>query len=80
MNTILFSIGPYVLAAGITTYVLSKEIWVVDHEFPYVLATIGLFYFGWKKIGASLAHYLDKEIYVCIECNIIYIKILKVNH
>ncbi|VVC25527.1 ATP synthase, F0 complex, subunit B/MI25 [Cinara cedri] len=54
--------GPYVFAAGITTYVLSKEIWVVDHEFPYVLATIGLFYFGWKKFSKPLATYLDKEI------------------
>ncbi|XP_060866440.1 ATP synthase subunit b, mitochondrial-like [Metopolophium dirhodum] len=55
--------GPYVLAAGITTFVLSKEIWVVDHEFPYVLATIGVFYVGWKKFGASLANFLDKEIH-----------------
>ncbi|CAI6373727.1 unnamed protein product [Macrosiphum euphorbiae] len=54
--------GPYVLAAGITTFVLSKEIWVVDHEFPYVLATIGLFYVGWKKFAVSLADSLDKEI------------------
>jgi F-type H+-transporting ATPase subunit b len=54
--------GPYVFAAGIITYVLSKEIWVIEHEFPYVLATIGLFYVGWKKAGASLANYLDKEI------------------
>ncbi|XP_025408658.1 ATP synthase subunit b, mitochondrial [Sipha flava] len=54
--------GPYVFAAGITTYVLSKEIWVVDHEFPYVLATIGMFYLGWKKFGKSVAEYLDKEI------------------
>eukprot|EP00102_Acyrthosiphon_pisum_P021634 XP_016658844.1 PREDICTED: uncharacterized protein LOC100164274 [Acyrthosiphon pisum] len=54
--------GPYVLAAGITTFLLSKEIWVVDHEFPYVLATIGLFYVGWKKFGASLASSIDREI------------------
>ncbi|XP_001949968.4 ATP synthase subunit b, mitochondrial-like, partial [Acyrthosiphon pisum] len=53
---------PYVLAAGITTFLLSKEIWVVDHEFPYVLATIGLFYVGWKKFGASLASSIDREI------------------
>lgn len=66
------SLGPYVLAAGITTYVLSKEIWVVEHEFPYVLATIGLFYVGWKKFGASLADFLDKEIDVCIDCNYFY--------
>lgn len=62
----IFYIGPYVFAAGITTYVLSKEIWVVEHEFPYVLATIGLFYVGWKKFGSSLAAYLDKEIDVFI--------------
>ncbi|XP_001952346.3 ATP synthase subunit b, mitochondrial-like, partial [Acyrthosiphon pisum] len=56
------SLGPYVLAAGITTFLLSKEIWVVDHEFPYVLATIGVFYVGWKKFGASLASSIDREI------------------
>jgi len=64
-----YSLGPYVLAAGITTFVLSKEIWVVDHEFPYVLATIGLFYVGWKKFAASLVDSLDKEISVRIGCN-----------
>lgn len=58
-------LGPYVFAAGITTYVLSKEIWVIEHEFPYVLATMTLFYFGWKKFGKSLAAYLDKEVDVC---------------
>lgn len=58
----LCSLGPYVFAAGITTYLLSKEIWVVEHEFPYVLATIGLFYVAHKKFGSSLASFLDKEI------------------
>ncbi|XP_050544732.1 ATP synthase subunit b, mitochondrial [Daktulosphaira vitifoliae] len=54
--------GPYVFAAGLTTYLLSKEIWVVEHEFPYVLATAGLFYIAYKKFGNSFASYLDKEI------------------
>jgi len=67
------SLGPYVLAAGITNFLLSKEIWVVDHEFPYVFATIGLFYFGWKKFGASLSEFLDKEIDVCIGCHYFYL-------
>lgn len=49
-------------AAGITTYVLSKEIWVIEHEFPYVLATIGLFYVAWKKAAKPLSAYLDSEI------------------
>lgn len=57
--------GPYVFGAGVTTYLLSKEIWVVEHEFPYVLATAGLFYVAWKKFGSSLAAHLDKEIDVC---------------
>jgi F-type H+-transporting ATPase subunit b len=69
----VFNLGPYVFAAGITTYVLSKEIWVVDHEFPYVLATIGMFYLGWKKFGKSVAEYLDKEIDVCNLCNLLYL-------
>lgn len=66
---LIFTVGPYVFTAGLTTYLLSKEIWVVEHEFPYVLATIGLFYIGWKKFGTSLATFLDKEVDVC---NLIY--------
>lgn len=62
INEYFCFIGPYVFAASVTTYLLSKEIWVVEHEFPYVFATIGLFYVGWKKFGSSLAAFLDKEI------------------
>ncbi|KAL4108063.1 hypothetical protein QTP88_018320 [Uroleucon formosanum] len=54
--------GPYVLAAGVLNYLLSKEIWVVDHDFPYVFATMGVFYVGWKKFGTLLADLIDKEI------------------
>lgn len=61
-NLEFYFLGPYVFAASFTTYVLSKEIWVVEHEFPYVLATAGLFYLGWKKFGKSLSEYLDKEV------------------
>lgn len=68
-----FFLGPYVFAAGLTTYLLSKEIWVIEHEFPYVLATIGLFYVGWKKVGTSLSATLDKEIDVCDLINLIYL-------
>ncbi|XP_050421518.1 ATP synthase subunit b, mitochondrial [Adelges cooleyi] len=54
--------GPYMFGVGLTTYLLSKEIWVVEHEFPYVLATGGLVYLAWKKFGKSFAEYLDKEV------------------
>lgn len=38
-----------------------------------MLATIGLFYVGWKKVGKSLSASLDKEIDVCNLINWIYL-------
>jgi len=51
------------LLAGIINYLLSKEIWVVEHEFPYVFdMCIGFFYAGYKNFRPSLAAFVDKEI------------------
>lgn len=47
---------------------------MVEHEFPYVLATIGLFYLGWKKAAKPLSAYLDKEIDVY---DLIFLHLLK---
>lgn len=54
--------GPYVLGAGLTTYLLSKEIWVIQHDFYYVPSMAIIIYLAVKKGGPPLAKYLDKEI------------------
>lgn len=50
------------LGAGLTTYVLSKEIWVQEHEFFYVPALAIIVYFAIKKAGGPVSKYLDNEV------------------
>lgn len=52
--------GPYVLGGGYISYLLSKEIWVIDHDFPYVITfflwcAIAKYKFG-DKIEAFLVN------------------------
>ena len=47
---------------GLLTFLFSKEIYVMEHEF---YTAITLFLFGtmlYKKVGPSLSEYLDKRI------------------
>jgi len=53
--------GPYMFGAGLLTYLFSKELYVMEHEF---YTAITLFIFGAtlvKKVGPSLSEYLDKR-------------------
>uniref|UniRef100_A0A0A9YXA2 ATP synthase subunit b n=2 Tax=Lygus hesperus TaxID=30085 RepID=A0A0A9YXA2_LYGHE len=54
--------GPYVLGAGLTTYLLSKEIWVIEHDFYYIFAFFGIVYVANNKFGKQLAEALDKNV------------------
>ncbi|GAV01340.1 hypothetical protein RvY_12068 [Ramazzottius varieornatus] len=54
--------GPYVFGAGLITTLLSKEIWVVEHEFPLIPPMIFLIWLAMTKGGPKLSAYLDKEI------------------
>jgi len=54
--------GPYVLGAGLTTYLLSKEIWVIEHDFYYIFCFFGIVYIANQKFGKQLAEYLDKNV------------------
>uniref|UniRef100_UPI003B642BA6 ATP synthase subunit b n=1 Tax=Artemia franciscana TaxID=6661 RepID=UPI003B642BA6 len=54
--------GPYVLGAGALTFLLSKEIYVVEHEFYTGVAIAIMGTYGVKKFGKQIADYADKGI------------------
>ncbi|XP_053670218.1 ATP synthase subunit b, mitochondrial [Anopheles nili] len=54
--------GPYVFGAGLATYLCSKEIYIMEHEYYNGLSLAIMVVFAVKKFGPSLAAYLDKEV------------------
>jgi F-type H+-transporting ATPase subunit b len=54
--------GPYVFGAGLATYMCSKEIYVMEHEYYSGLSILLMVVFATKKFGPSMAAYLDKEV------------------
>lgn len=54
--------GPYVFGAGLMTYLCSKEIYIMEHEYYNGLSLAIMVVFAVKKFGPSLAAYLDKEV------------------
>uniref|UniRef100_A0A1B6LQC5 ATP synthase subunit b n=1 Tax=Graphocephala atropunctata TaxID=36148 RepID=A0A1B6LQC5_9HEMI len=52
--------GPYVFGAGLTTYLLSKEIWVMEHDFGFIWAFGIIVYFANKKFGKQISDIGDK--------------------
>jgi len=55
--------GPYVFGAGVLTYLLSKEIWVMEHEFynGFAIAVFGAILI--KTVGPQMRDFLDKEMH-----------------
>ncbi|XP_018606323.1 ATP synthase peripheral stalk subunit b, mitochondrial [Scleropages formosus] len=52
--------GPYVLGTGLLLYMLSKEIYVINHE-TFAAASIGaVLIYGVKKFGPGIAAFADK--------------------
>uniref|UniRef100_A0A3P8RE38 ATP synthase subunit b n=1 Tax=Astatotilapia calliptera TaxID=8154 RepID=A0A3P8RE38_ASTCA len=52
--------GPYMLGAGLLLYMLSKEIYVINHE-TFAAASIGaVIIYGVKKFGPSVGAFADK--------------------
>jgi len=47
---------------GLVTYLLSKEIWVMEHEFFNGISLVLLIIILSKKVGPALSEYLDKEL------------------
>ncbi|XP_059611829.1 ATP synthase subunit b, mitochondrial [Phlebotomus argentipes] len=54
--------GPYSFGVGLLTYLCSKEIYVMEHEYYNGLAYAILITVFVKKFGPKIAAYLDKEI------------------
>lgn len=54
--------GPYVFGTGLITYLVSKEWWVLEHEFYNGISLFIFCTFLVKKLGPPLAKLLDKEI------------------
>jgi len=53
--------GPYMFGFGFITYLLSKEIWVVEHNFTHFLSFWVAFYIIARKFGPSIGKYLDER-------------------
>ncbi|XP_066249508.1 ATP synthase subunit b, mitochondrial [Euwallacea similis] len=54
--------GPYTFAFTLSTYLVSKEIYVLEHEFYTGISILLMWVYAIKKLGPSVANYLDKEI------------------
>jgi len=54
--------GPYVFGFSLTTYLLSKEIWVMEHDFGFLIAFGLLVWAGNKKYGAQIKEITDKMV------------------
>lgn len=58
---VLFS-GPYVFAITVGTYLISKEIYILEHEYYNGLAMLIICVGGIKLLGPKVAQFLDKEV------------------
>lgn len=58
--------GPYTFGVGLATYMLSKEIYVMEHEYYTGLSILVMVYFATTKFGPGIAKWLDKEVDVRI--------------
>lgn len=74
-----FFVGPYTFGVGLSTYLLSKEIYVLEHEFYTGISLFIMVVFAVKKFGPKLAAYLDKEIDVRISVLEHYFNFIKIS-
>uniref|UniRef100_A0A8C8SKL4 ATP synthase subunit b n=1 Tax=Pelusios castaneus TaxID=367368 RepID=A0A8C8SKL4_9SAUR len=52
--------GPYMLGTGLLLYLLSKEIYIINHETIAGLSILSIILYVVKKYGADVAAYADK--------------------
>ncbi|KAJ2954925.1 hypothetical protein O0L34_g3253 [Tuta absoluta] len=54
--------GPYTFGVGLATYLFSKEIYVIEHEYYTGLSLFLMVYVATTKFGPAIAKWLDKEV------------------
>ncbi|XP_076619309.1 ATP synthase subunit b, mitochondrial [Colletes latitarsis] len=54
--------GPYVFLGTLGTYLVSKEIYVLEHEFYNAISLAMICIFTVKKFGPNFAKFLDKKV------------------
>lgn len=54
--------GPYVFLGAVSIFLISKEIYVMDHEYYTGLSILIMIIVASKKLGPILAAYLDKGV------------------
>lgn len=54
--------GPYVFGAGLTTYLCSKEIYVMEHEFYNGISLAIMVVAAVKMLGPKMAKWADEGI------------------
>ncbi|NXP54815.1 AT5F1 synthase, partial [Heliornis fulica] len=52
--------GPYMLGTGLLLYLLSKEIYVINHETVAAVCILSIIIYGVKKYGSNVADFADK--------------------
>jgi len=53
--------GPYLFGFGFATYVFSKEIWIIEHNFTHFLSFWMAMWIIVYKFGGQIGDYLDKR-------------------
>lgn len=56
--------GPYTFGLGLATYLCSKEIYIMEHEFYTGLSIAIMGVYAVKKLGPAAAKFLDSEVEV----------------
>ncbi|KPI97660.1 PREDICTED: ATP synthase subunit b, mitochondrial [Papilio xuthus] len=54
--------GPYTFGVGLATYLFSKEIYVMEHEYYTGLSIFLMVYYATTRFGPKIAAWLDKEV------------------
>lgn len=57
---VFLPLGPYMLGTGLLVYLLSKEIYIINHETMSAVSIGALLIYGIKKFGPSVAAFADK--------------------
>lgn len=59
---IILFLGPYVFAISVSTYLCSKEIYILEHEFYNGISLLMICVASVKLFGPKLAQFLDKGV------------------